>query len=245
LNFGNPEKPEIMWELKRSIEGITSAARALGTPVVSGNVSLYNETNGVPIFPTPTIGMVGLLNDWENAIGAHFRGGNQDVLLIGTDRSELGGSMWLAKMRGIEAGRPPEVDLGYERRLHQFLAATAEQRLANSAHDVSEGGIAVALAESCFGLEGCGASVTLNVEGALEGCLFSESTGRVLMTTDRSEELLKLASSFDVPASVIGFTGGEKLKISSSIGSILIETPVARLKNVWKDAIGSLMDPEE
>lgn len=245
LNFGNPEKPEIMWELKRSIEGITSAARALGTPVVSGNVSLYNETNGVPIFPTPTIGMVGLLNDWKNAIGAHFRGANQEVILIGTDRSELGGSMWLAKLRGIEAGRPPEVDLVYERRLHQFLAAAAEQQLSNSAHDVSEGGIAVALAESCFGLEGCGASVTLNIEGTLEGCLFSESTGRVLMTTDRAEELLTLASSFDVPASAIGFTGGERLKISSSIGSILVDTPIAQLKNVWNDAIGSLMDPEE
>ncbi len=245
LNFGNPEKPEIMWELKKAIKGISIAASALGTPVVSGNVSLYNETNGTPIFPTPTIGMVGLLNDWVNAIGAHFKRPYQEIILIGTDRFELGGSMWLAKMRGIESGRPPEVDLDYERRLQQFLVLSAERRLLGSSHDISDGGIAVALAESCFGLEGCGASVTLNAESTLEECLFGESTGRVLVTTDRAEDVLSLARDSDVPAIVVGKTGGERLKISSLNDSVLIDVSVAQMKSVWEDAIPSRMDPEE
>tara|TARA_Y100000590_G_scaffold106929_1_gene121651 strand:+ start:5297 stop:7537 length:2241 start_codon:yes stop_codon:yes gene_type:complete len=245
LNFGNPEKPEIMWELKKAIKGISIAASALGTPIVSGNVSLYNETNGTPIFPTPTIGMVGLIDDWADAIGAHFKRPYQEIILIGTDRFELGGSMWLAKMRGIESGRPPEVDLGYERRLQKFLVLSGERRLLSSSHDISDGGIAVALAESCFGLEGCGASVTLNAESTLEECLFGESTGRVLVTTDCAEDVLSLARDSDVPAIVVGKTGGERLKISSLNDSVLIDVSVAQLKSVWEDAIPSRMDPEE
>lgn len=245
LNFGNPEKPEIMWELKKAIKGISVAASALGTPIVSGNVSLYNETNGTPIFPTPTIGMVGLIDDWADAIGAHFKRPYQEIILIGTDRFELGGSMWLAKMRGIESGRPPEVDLDYERRLHKFLVLSGERRLLSSSHDISDGGISVALAESCFGLEGCGASVTLNAESTLEECLFGESTGRVLVTTDCAEDVLSLARDSDVPAIVVGKTGGERLKISSLNDSVLIDVSVAQLKSVWEDAIPSRMDPEE
>ena len=245
LNFGNPEKPEIMWELKKAIKGISIAASALGTPIVSGNVSLYNETNGTPIFPTPTIGMVGLIDDWAAAIGAHFKRPYQEIILIGTDRFELGGSMWLAKMRGIESGRPPEVDLDYERRLQKFLVLSGERRLLSSSHDISDGGIAVALAESCFGLEGCGASVTLNAESTLEECLFGESTGRVLVTTDCAEDVLSLARDSDVPAIVVGKTGGERLKISSLNDSVLIDASVAQLKSVWEDAIPSRMDPEE
>ena len=245
LNFGNPEKPEIMWELKKAIKGISIAASALGTPIVSGNVSLYNETNGTPIFPTPTIGMVGLIDDWADAIGAHFKRPYQEIILIGTDRFELGGSMWLAKMRGIESGRPPEVDLDYERRLQKFLVLSGERRLLSSSHDISDGGIAVALAESCFGLEGCGASVTLNAESTLEECLFGESTGRVLVTTDCAEDVLSLARDSDVPAIVVGKTGGERLKISSLNDSVLIDVSVAQLKSVWEDAIPSRMDPEE
>ena len=245
LNFGNPEKPEIMWELKKAIKGISVAASALGTPIVSGNVSLYNETNGTPIFPTPTIGMVGLIDDWADAIGAHFKRPYQEIILIGTDRFELGGSMWLAKMRGIESGRPPEVDLDYERRLQKFLVLSGERRLLSSSHDISDGGIAVALAESCFGLEGCGASVTLNAESTLEECLFGESTGRVLVTTDCAEDVLSLARDSDVPAIVVGKTGGERLRISSLNDSVLIDVSVAQLKSVWEDAIPSRMDPEE
>ena len=147
LNFGNPEKPEIMWEFAEATRGLADAASALGTPVVSGNVSFYNETSGRAIHPTPTIAMVGLLEPWERHATSHFSAPGRAILLLGRTREELGGSEWLALRRGLEAGHPPAVDLDHERRLAGLLQAAVAGGLVASAHDVARGGLAVALAQ--------------------------------------------------------------------------------------------------
>ncbi len=220
LNFGNPEKPEIMWEFREAVRGMTEACRALGTPVVSGNVSFYNETAGGPaIPPTPTIGMLGLLEDVSHAVPAAFQAPGDVVLLLGETRDELGGSEYLATRHGIEQGRPPALDLDAERALHDFLVEAARQELLRSAHDVSEGGIAVALAE-CSIRSGLGVGAVLPENGlAPEAWLFSESASRAIVTCPaaRRDAVLALAEQKGVPAEVLGETGGEHIRIRPGV----------------------------
>jgi phosphoribosylformylglycinamidine synthase len=238
LNFGNPEKPEIMWQFAESLRGLGDAASALGTPVVSGNVSLYNETSGRAIHPTPTIAVVGLLEDWERHAVSHFPEDGLDVLLLGENREELGGSAWLALRRGIEAGRPPEVDLAHEAKLHALLAEGIAQGAIRSAHDVADGGIAVALAECCIvGELPRGADITLPEGSRPDAALFAESTGRVLVTTRDPDALCALAGRHGVPAQRIGSTGGDALAIRSAGGETWISAPVAMLEERWRRAI--------
>ena len=207
--------------------------------MVSGNVSLYNETNGVPIFPTPTIGMVGLLEPWDRAVGAHFQDDALDVILLGTSSEALGGSHWLALRRGIEAGVPPEVDLAYEKRLHALLGEAAQAGWLASAHDVADGGLAVALAEACLGPEPVGARVALDEAGRPECALFGEGTGRVVVSTGNAEELLAAARRHEVAAQRIGATGGATLEIRSSQGETWIEASLQRLHQIWSRGIES------
>jgi phosphoribosylformylglycinamidine synthase II len=238
LNFGNPEKPEIMWQLREAIAGLGEAARALGTPVVSGNVSLYNETHGTPIHPTPTIAMVGLLEPWENHAVSHFTAGGYEIVLLGESREELGGSAWLALRRGLEAGLPPRVDLEHERRLHELLARAVGERLLVTAHDVSAGGLAMALAEACFGGEtDVGAAVELVERFRPDALLFGESTGRVVVGTPDAGPLLELARRMKVPARAIGRTGGSRLRIGTGAGAPWIDEPVAALRAIFERAI--------
>src|SRR5262245_26154413 len=154
LNFGNPERPEIMWEFAEATRGLADAARELGTPVVSGNVSFYNETSGRGIFPTPTVAVVGLLEDWERHAASGFAAPGLAIVLLGENREDLAGSEWLALRRGLEAGLPAAVDLAHERRLHALLAALVADGLAPTAHDVADGGLAVALCEAAFASPG-------------------------------------------------------------------------------------------
>jgi phosphoribosylformylglycinamidine synthase len=238
LNFGNPEKPEIMWEFAEVTRGLGVAAETLGTPVVSGNVSFYNETSGCAIFPTPTIGMVGLLEDWERHAVAHFPGAGLAVVLLGENREELGGSEWLALRRGIEAGLPPGVDLQHERRLIDLLVAGVADGILESAHDVSDGGLAVALAESAFtGEAPIGAAIALADGIRPDALLFGESTGRAIATTAEPERLLALAEAKDVPARQIGETGGDRLRIGPPHGDPWIDAPVAHLRALWEKGI--------
>ena len=238
LNFGNPEKPEIMWQFAESLRGLGDAASALATPVVSGNVSLYNETSGRAIHPTPTIAVVGLLEDWERHAVSHFPEDGLDVLLLGENREELGGSAWLALRRGIEAGRPPEVDLAHEAKLHAVLAEGIAQGAIRSAHDVADGGIAVALAECCIiGEVPRGADITLPEGSRPDAALFAESTGRVLVTTEDPDALCALAGRHGVPVLRIGNTGGDALAIRSAGGETWISAPVAMLEERWRRAI--------
>jgi phosphoribosylformylglycinamidine synthase len=240
LNFGNPEKPEIMWQLAESIRGLGDAARELGTPVISGNVSLYNETAGQPIHPTPTVAMVGLLEPWERFAVSHFQEAGLAIVLLGETTDELGGSEWLALRRGLEAGLPPRVDLAGELRLQRVLHEGVASGLLLSAHDVSDGGLAVALAECSFaGPRGLRVGATVTLSGALrtEALLFGESTGRVVASTREAAGLLALATRVGVPAQVIGETGGADLRIARAGGEGLIATSVARLHEIWSRAI--------
>ena len=244
LNFGNPEKPEIMWEFAEATRGMGEAAQALGTPVISGNVSFYNETSGSAIYPTPTIAVVGLIDDWTRHALSHFPEEGLAVLLLGETREELGGSEWLALRRGLEAGPPPTVDLEAEARLHGLLQEAVGRGLLHTAHDVSDGGLAVALAESCFtGSSPVGASVELADTIRPDALLFGESTGRVIAASADPDSLLVLAQERAVPARRIGETGGGRLRVAPPGGEPWIDADVAHLREVWERALPRRLEP--
>jgi phosphoribosylformylglycinamidine (FGAM) synthase-like enzyme len=246
LNFGNPEKPEIMWQFAEAVRGMGDAARALGTPVISGNVSLYNETDGVPIHPTPTIVVVGLLDPWERHAVAHFRESGYAIVLLGETREELGGSAWLALRRGLEAGSPPAVDLASEARLIDLLVAQVASGRIVTAHDVSDGGLALALAEGTFSAPDSrqvGARVELNDTIRPDALLFGESTGRVVTTSADPDGLLAAAAEAGVPARQIGVTGGERLVVAPPGGEPWIDIPVADLHRTWARALPRRLEP--
>jgi phosphoribosylformylglycinamidine (FGAM) synthase-like enzyme len=205
---------------------------------VSGNVSFYNETSGRAIYPTPTIAMVGLLENWERHAVSHFQRAGLAIVLLGESREELGGSEWLAQRRGLEAGLPPVVDLGGEKRLHGVLAAGVARALIRSAHDVSDGGLAVALAECAFaGPQLVGATVRLAGTIRPDALLFGESTGRVVATSSDAEALVELARQSGLPAERIGETGGERLSVGPTSGEPWLDAEVASLRDRWRDAI--------
>jgi phosphoribosylformylglycinamidine synthase len=238
LNFGNPEKPEIMWEFAEATRGLSDASRALGTPVVSGNVSFYNETSGSAIHPTPTVAVVGLLDDWERHAPSAFPADGLDVVLLGDLHETLAASAWLALRRGLEVGRPPQVDLDHERSLAELLRLAVADGFVASAHDVSDGGLAVALAECCIvGTTTRGAQVELQEGLRPDALLFGESPGRVIATTRDAGGLASLAQKHGVSARRVGTTGGDRLTITPSSGSPWIDLPVADLHESWARAI--------
>ena len=244
LNFGNPEKPEIMWEFAESTRGLGDAAVALGTPVISGNVSFYNETSGRAIYPTPTIVVVGLLDNWERHAVSHFPEAGLEIVLLGENRDELGGSEWLAQRRGLEAGEVPVVDLDHEMRLRGVLLEGVAEGRIRSAHDISDGGLGVALAEACFTgppETRVGARVRLADAASLrtEALLYGEGTGRVICATSDAEGLCALALEAGVPAQRIGETGGDRLQIGPDPSSrpFWIDVAVDRLESRWRTAI--------
>ena len=162
LNFGNPERPAIMWQLAQAVEGIGDACRALGTPITGGNVSLYNETDGRAIYPTPVIGIVGVLEHADRVVTRRFQAAGDVIVLLGEGRGELGGSEYLKIVHGVVRGVPPALDLDAERTLQALLVELAAERLMRSAHDCSDGGLAVTLAECCFDTDGIGADVSID-----------------------------------------------------------------------------------
>jgi phosphoribosylformylglycinamidine synthase len=215
LNFGNPEKPHAMGQLVGCLDGVGEAARALDFPIVSGNVSLYNETSGVGILPTPTIGGLGLIADVAKAVSIAFKREGDAVLLIGGAPGWLGRSAWLATVCGRDEGAPPPVDLAAERRNGEFaLRLIGEGRL-SAVHDLSDGGLAVALAEMAIA-GGIGAAIDAGaVEGAAHAFLFGEDQGRYVVAA-RAEDasaILAAAAGAGVPAGRIGTTGGAALKL--------------------------------
>ena len=246
LNFGNPEKPEIMWEFVEAVQGMGIAAEALGIPVVSGNVSLYNETAGRAIYPTPTIAVVGVLEDWEKHAVSHFTKPGMTVVLLGENREELGGSIWLALRRGLECGLPPAVDLAYEKRLHRLLREGVSADLITTAHDVSEGGLAVALTESTItGPERIGVEIELSDGIRPDALLFGESTGRVIVATQDLEGLESLAAGCGVALRRIGRTGGPRLVIRPLQGESWIDAELDRLHELWWNALPRRLEPLE
>ncbi|MDP9373516.1 MAG: phosphoribosylformylglycinamidine synthase subunit PurL [Chloroflexota bacterium] len=242
LNFGSPEKPENFYQLDRATRGMAAACRALGTPVVSGNVSLYNESGGVAIPPTPTVGAVGLLDDAAAALTMAWSEGSL-ILLLGTRRATLGGSEYLAHLHGIVAGTPPALDLDGEARLQRcLLHLHNHDAFPRSAHDTSEGGLAVALAE-CAIVGGCGARIerrTLDIllaanDGRLDRALFGEAPSRIIMTIDINGNLANLervAREHGLDVLVLGTTGGDALEIEG-----LLSVPVAELRAAWEGGL--------
>jgi phosphoribosylformylglycinamidine synthase len=234
LNFGNPEKPEIMGQLVAAIRGMAEACRALDVPITGGNVSLYNETDGKAIYPTPVIGVVGLIEDASHALSSWWKQPGDAVYLLGATAADLGGSEYLKVIHGRVAGRPPKLDLSAEKKLHELMAEAASAGLLHSAHDPSDGGLAVALAESCFAQEDAGLGARLELPGGLRAdlLLFSESPSRMLVSTRAGRELEALAARRGVPCACLGSVGGDRLTLASD-GKTLVDLPVARLLEAW------------
>jgi len=232
LNFGNPEKPEIMWQFKRSVEGMAEAARRLGTPVVSGNVSFYNETENKAIYPTPTVAMVGLIENLRKHITQWFKKEGDIIVLLGETKEELGGSEYLKLIHELVSGPPPYIDLEVEASLTNTLLEASEMGIINSAHDLSEGGLAVAIAESCFTPNGP-VGVKINpIYGRIreDAFLFGESQSRVIVSLDRKNIriLENIASKFGVPMEVIGKVAGNSLNIGD-----LINIQISKAYEAW------------
>jgi phosphoribosylformylglycinamidine synthase len=233
LNYGNPERPDVMWEFQQGIAGIRDACLALGTPVVSGNVSFYNETDGQNIPPTPAIAMVGLLDDVDTMVTPWWKAEGDAIVLLGRTREELGGSEYLAVTHRQVRGTPPWIDLEAEKRLHRLVLDAAHERLLRSAHDVGEGGVAVALAECSFGGQRFGVRVTLELDGGLrtDAVLFGESQSRMLLSLRRRNlsRLRDLARREEVPLQVLGEVRGHSVVIEG-----LIDLPVESARERWR-----------
>jgi len=242
LNFGNPEKPEVMRQFEAAVRGVADACRALEIPVVSGNVSFYNETDGRAIPPTPTIGMVGLLEDVERRVRLPFRRAGDRIALLGETKDELGGSEFLRVIRGADDGPCPEVDLAAEKRTIELLVTLARERRLASAHDVSDGGLAVALAE-CAMTSGLGAEVALESGGRPSAVLFGETTARALITFSPEEEesVSGAAQRLGVPFKITGCVGGDRLRIVLE-GKVLTDESVLSLNDAWTNAFSRAME---
>jgi phosphoribosylformylglycinamidine synthase II len=239
LNFGNPERPEIMWQFVESVEGLAEACRALEIPITGGNVSLYNETDGKPIYPTPIIGVVGLIEDASRRVTRTFKGAGDAIVLLGDDHGELGGSELLRTVHGIVRGDAPQLDLARERALQALIADLAGDGRLRSAHDCSDGGAAVTLAESCFDTNGIGCRVELPASGgSVNAALFSESASRIVVSADRAQEaeILKRSAAAGVPARRIGVTGGGSIQIAVD-GATAIDVTVDEAERVWSTAL--------
>jgi phosphoribosylformylglycinamidine synthase len=247
LNFGNPERPEIMWQFARSVEGISAACSALNIPITGGNVSLYNETDGRAIYPTPVLGVVGLLEDAGKVLGRGFRGNGDAIVLLGSTRHELGGSEYLKAIQGLVQGVPPAIDLKAEGALQQLLVAAARDGLLRSAHDCAEGGLAIALAECTFGTGGVGLDVDIPAASLIDAApqdwlttstLFSESASRVVISVARDQvaALLRRAKNLAVPAWEIGRTGTSRIRVSIH-GANIIDIAVSEAEAIWDAAL--------
>ncbi len=216
LNFGNPEKPEIMGQFVACLDGVGEACRALDFPIVSGNVSLYNETQGKGILPTPAIGGVGLVADVNNSVGLAFRGAAEKILLVGAGEGWLGQSIYLREILGREEGAPPPVDLAKEKAHGDFVRALIGDRMVSAVHDLSDGGLAVALAEMAMA-GGVGATVSAP-GGDHAAAWFGEDQGRYLVVAakDKADEILRRAAQASLPAALIGATGGDSLRLGAA-----------------------------
>jgi len=234
LNYGNPERPDVMWEFQQGIQGIRDACIALGTPVVSGNVSFYNETEGRSIPPTPTIAMVGLVEDVDAHVTPWWKAEGDVIVLLGRTREELGASEYLAVIHGMVRGAPPWIDLEAEKRLHRFCLEAVHERLLRSQHDVGEGGLAVALAECSFGGPGLGAHVDLEQGIRLDALLFGESQSRMLASLKRRHlgRLRDMARRDDVPFTVLGEVRGRNLVIGD-----VVDLPLDAVRERWRHAL--------
>ncbi len=248
LNFGNPEKPEIMWQFSEAVDGIAEACRALNIPITGGNVSFYNETLGKSIYPTPIIGVLGLLEDASRASRMAFRNEGDPILLLDAHSQTLPGgeaparefssSEYAKTICGITAGAPPAISLDAEKRLIEALVRLAGEGLLQSAHDVSEGGFGVALAESCLAAEGVGAWVSLEGDEPAEVAVFGERGARAVVSVSPESlaRVRELAAQCSVQAREIGRVTGGEFRIQYN-GRVLVSAAVESLRDPWAHAL--------
>jgi phosphoribosylformylglycinamidine synthase subunit PurL len=246
LNFGNPYKPENFWQLREAVEGIAEACRVFGTPVTGGNVSLYNESPAGVVDPTPTIGMVGLIDDKRHVTTQWFKSIGDKILLVGEIGNEVGGSQFLKICHGLKQGPPPHVDLEDEIKLQRAVRDLIRQALVKSAHDCSEGGLAVALAECCFNPDGLlGADVDLDAgDTPATTALFNESQSRVIISVAEAdaERVTSILRERGVPLQELGKVGSDELRIQ--INGETFRWPVADIYDDWWNAIRRTVEDE-
>ena len=240
LNFGSPEDPAVMWQLAEAVRGLADGCAEFGIPVTGGNVSLYNQTGPVAIHPTPVIGVLGVHDDVRKRVGAGFGGEGDRIYLLGATRDELGGSAWAHIVHGHLGGTPPVPDLAAERQLADMVIEATARGLLASAHDLSDGGLAIALAESCLrGGRGCRVSVTdqPGLPGDGFAALFSETPARAVVTVrpERAEELVALADLTGVPVTPIGAVTGDALDVTG-----LFEIPLDELSRTWRGTLPAI-----
>ncbi len=259
LNFGNPYKPENFWQLREAVEGAAEACRAFGTPVTGGNVSLYNENPAGVVDPTPTIGMVGLIEKEEHITTQWFKDAGDEIILVGEIGDELGGSRFLKVCHGKKIGPPPQVDLAHEIEIQNAVRDLIHAGLVQSAHDCSEGGLAVALAESCFnpkqrfgaeidlgGVEApvSGAGNLDNAAGTAATTLFNESQSRIIISVrpENVEKTISILSERSVPSKKLGKIGGDQLRIQ--MNDQKFAWPIADLYDDWWNSIRRLVESD-
>jgi phosphoribosylformylglycinamidine synthase subunit PurL len=242
LNFGNPEKPEIFWQFKQACLGVADACRALGTPVTGGNVSLYNETSGEAVLPTPTIGMVGVVEDLAYRTTQEFKAVGDEIVVVGGLAGSLAGSEYLAVCHAMEAGNISAVDLTYEKKVQEFTLEQIKAGQVRSAHDCAEGGLAVAVAESCVG-SGLGAKLELNCEERVDALLFGEAPTRIILSVPagKGAEIVDAAKLQGVYAWKVGCVFENRLDVFVN-GTQEITLAVDELKTAWKDTLPNYLD---
>jgi len=242
LNFGNPQNPEIMWQFKESINGISKAASFLNTPIVSGNVSLYNQTESVAIYPTPTIGMIGLIEDSSKTVDQWFKNENDLIILIGITREEFGGSEYLKLLNNNDDYKPPSLNLEAEKKLINILLELIQNGIIISAHDISEGGLIVAIAESCFTPQGpVGVKIENPQDNSIseDAFLFSESQSRAVISLDKNK-LNKFKSALNrqnIEYHLLGTVGGNRLIVDK-----IIDIPILDIFNAWDKSFVKLLN---
>jgi phosphoribosylformylglycinamidine synthase len=239
LNFGNPEKPEIMWQFQEAIEGIAEACRTFNIPVTGGNVSFYNDTEGFSIHPTPVLGVVGLVRDMDKSSSPGFKKTGDSIFLIGKNKQEIGGSEYLKFIWNMEKGQPPQIDLQEEKQVQEVCIEAIENGLLRSAHDISEGGLAVCVTECAFfGKDRIGCTLYLQDQIGSDALLFGESQSRIVVTTkpENKKALIKIAEDRNVPIKEIGTTGGKNITVHHKEKKI-IDQSVQESFITWKQAI--------
>jgi phosphoribosylformylglycinamidine synthase len=256
LNFGSPEKPHVFHQMEEAVDGMSEACRALGVPVVSGNVSLYNETEGVAVLPTPVVGMIGLLEDVERHTTLALREGLVIGLLLNTNSSQtpipnprspipaesLGASQYVETMTGLKVGRPPALDLEAERSVQAACRTAIRDGLVDVAHDCSEGGLAVALAEMCIA-GGVGAQISLDrlgadIEGRVDALLFGEEGSRIVVAfhPDKESAIAHIAGQAGISLVRLGTAQGDNLQVTRDNHKVL-RVRVDEARDAWIDGL--------
>ncbi len=243
LNFGNPEKPEAFWQFKTAVEGMAEACEFFGAPVVSGNVSFYNETPDGAIYPTPTVGMLGLIEDVDKRCTSEFKKPGDVIALVhGGQAGSLGGSEYLNAIHGLAVGKPPALDMVTEKRVQNVVLQAIRQGLLSSAHDCSDGGLAVTLAEGCI-LGKLGAEVSLSVDCGTAAALFAETQSRIVVSLpeDKLSDLKEIAGGCRVDLTILGKVGGSNLAIGVN-GRPVVNLTVSEIEDTWRTAIVRKME---